>query len=217
MEPSPHSTGVRVFLSGLAGRAAVALRRGLRMPRLVLRRTAEVVLALIVLFEEWGWRPLADLLAGFARLRPVAKLENAIAALPPYLALVAFALPTLLFLPLKLIAVYLIARGQVFFAGALFLAAKVFGTALVARLFQLTHPALMQIPWFAWAYGHFATWKDQVFSQIRSTWAWRYGRLLKARVKKEAAQAWSQYGPRAMALLDGVRRRVRSLFGQGPA
>lgn len=36
------------------------------------------------------------------------------------------------------------------------LAAKLVGTALAARLFQLTHPALMQLHWFARLY---APWK----------------------------------------------------------
>ena len=65
-----------------------------------------------------------------------------------------FALPTLLLLPLKLLALLLIAKGQVILAGLLFVAAKVVATALIARLFMLTQPALMQIGWFAWALRH---------------------------------------------------------------
>ena len=120
----------------------------------------EFLLALIIVFEEWGWRPLADLLGRLARWRPWAVLETLIVRLPPYAALVVFALPTPLLLPLKFLALFLIAKGQMVLAGLLFVAAKVVATALVARLFMLTQPALMQIGWFAWGYDTVMPWKD---------------------------------------------------------
>jgi hypothetical protein len=180
----------------------------------VLRRGAEVLLALIVLFEEWGWRPLANLLARLGRWRPWAMLESAIADLPPYLALIVFALPTALFFPLKLLAFYFIAKGQAILATAVFALAKVLGTALVARIFQLTQPALMRIAWFAWAYNLFVPWKDALFAKIRATWAWRYGRIVKARVKKAAAAAWARAKPSIIAIAEDIRRRARAFLGQ---
>ena len=117
-------------------------------------------------------------------------MERTIADLPPHAALAVFALPTALFFPLKLLAFYLIAKGQAAVATGVFALAKVLGTALVARIFQLTRPALMRISWFAWGYNLFVPWKDALFARIRETWAWRYGRILKARVKKAAAAAW---------------------------
>jgi hypothetical protein len=111
----------------------------------VLRTTLQIVLGLLLVLEEWGWRPLADLLGRLARWRAWAQAEYAIARLPPYAALLAFALPSLLLLPLKFLAVFLIAKGQVILAALLFAAAKVVSTAFIARLFMLTQPALMQI------------------------------------------------------------------------
>ncbi len=75
-----------------------------RAARPALRWTLQVLLALLLLLEEWGWRPLADLLGRLARWRPWARLETAIARLPPYAALVAFVLPSALLLPLKFLA-----------------------------------------------------------------------------------------------------------------
>nr|ALS89217.1 MetaGeneMark_Unknown Function [uncultured bacterium] len=196
------------------GRIAAALTTCARGALLVLRRTIGLVLALIVLFEEWGWRPLADGLAKLARWRLWAKAEALVADLPPYLALCVFALPTALLFPLKLLALFLIAKGQAVAAGALFLGAKVVGTALVARIFQLTQPALMRIPWFAWAYGRFMPWKEAVFAAIRQTWAWRYGRILKARVKKVAEPVWRDARAHVVALMGDIRRRARAWFGQ---
>lgn len=196
------------------GRFASALATCARIALLSLRRAIGVVLALIVLFEEWGWRPLADALAKLARWRLWARAEALVAALPPYLALCVFALPTALLFPLKLLALFLVAKGQAVAAGALFVAAKVVGTALVARIFQLTQPALMRIPWFAWAYARFVPWKEAVFAAIRQTWAWRYGRILKVRVKKIAEPTWRDAKARLAALAGGIRERARAWFGQ---
>lgn len=199
---------------GRRGRILDALATCARVVLLILRRTVGVILALIVLFEEWGWRPLANALAALARWQLWARAEALVAALPPYLALCVFALPTALLFPLKLVALYLVAKGQALAAGALFLAAKVVGTALVARIFQLTQPALMRIPWFAWAYERFIPWKEAVFAAIRQTWAWRYGRILKARVKRIAEPAWRDAKARLAAVVDDIRQRARAWFGQ---
>lgn len=196
---------------GRVADVAMACARGIL---LVLRRSIGVVLALIVLFEEWGWRPLADALAKLARWRLWAKAEALVVVLPPYAALCVFVLPTALLFPLKLIALYLVAKGQAIAAGVLFLGAKVVGTALVARIFQLTQPALMRIPWFAWAYGRFVPWKDAVFVAIRSTWAWRYGRILKARVTKVVKPVLRDAKTRVVAVVSVIRRRALAWFGQ---
>ena len=79
------------------------LRAGWSVVRPVLRTALEILLALVIVFEEWGWRPLADLLGRLARWRPWAAVEALIIRLPPYAALVVFTLPTLLLLPLKLV------------------------------------------------------------------------------------------------------------------
>jgi hypothetical protein len=159
----------------------------------------QIAAALIVLFEEWGWRPLAELLGWLSRFRPWAMLELWIAGLPPYAALLVFALPTTILLPLKFVSVWLLASGFLWSAGALFLAAKIASTALIARIFMLTKPALMSIAWFARAYNWFMPWKEVLFAQIRASWPWRYGRMVKIAIRHEAKQAWARLKPRLLA------------------
>ncbi len=214
MDQSAFRTLRRGFVTTAAA-AAVILRAGWHLFVLLLRRVAEVALALVILFEEWGWRPLSDLLAQLARWQPLARAEAVIAALPPYLALVAFVLPTALFFPLKLLALYLIAKGQAVLATGVFVFAKVFGTALLARLFQLTQPALMRIGWFAAAYHRFVPWKDATFAAIRQSWVWRRGRTFKARVKKAVAALWTEVKPRLTATLGDIQRRLRLWLDRG--
>jgi hypothetical protein len=165
-----------------------------------LRHVLELVLALLLLFEEWGWRPLAELIGRLSRFAPWARLEARIAALPPYAALCTFAVPGVLFIPLKVLALYLIATGHLVTAALLFAAAKVIGTAIVARIFSLTQPRLMEIGWFAYLYNVLIPWKDALFAYIRTTWVWRYGRFIKAASKAALARAFGRMRPRLAAL-----------------
>ena len=174
----------------------------------------QVLAALIVLFEEWGWKPLSEALAWLARFRIVAKLEGLIARLPPYAALFVFALPTVILFPLKLLAVWLLANEQFAAATGLFVGAKIASTALVARLFMLTRPALMQIAWFARAYTWFMPWKDRLFAQIRASWVWRYGRMVKTRVRLELKQAWTRWKPQVKAVSARMRVRLRATWAR---
>jgi hypothetical protein len=194
------------------------LRAGWAVARPVLRTALEVLVALIIVFEEWGWRPLADLLGRLARWRPWAAIESVIIRLPPYAALVVFALPTTLLLPLKFLALLLVAKGQIVLAGLLFVAAKVVATALIARLFVLTQPALMQIGWFAWGYDTAMPWKDALTAQVRASWAWRAGRVWKERVRRAVGAEARRWQPTIVALkpvlaaaADKVRVRGREL------
>lgn len=158
-----------------------------------------IIAALILLFEEWGWQPLSALLARLARFPLWAMAERGIAGLPPYGALLTLAVPSVILIPAKLLGVYLLATGHFITAGALIVAAKVASTALIARIFLLTKPALMQIPWFAYAYGVVVPWQEALFARIRSSWPWRYGRVLKWRAKQYVRSVWNTTRPRIEA------------------
>lgn len=150
------------------------------------------LLALLILFEEWGWEPLQRALAWVGRLPGLRWLERRIQTLPPYAALALFLLPTLMLLPVKLLALWFIGQGKVLSGTLVILSAKLVGTAIVARLFSLTQPALMQLAWFARAYTRWVGWKDALLTQVRATWPWRLGRLLKRRMR----QRWQRLGTR---------------------
>ena len=153
------------------------------MLRRFLRYMFTVLAAVVLLFEEWGWEPLAAALARLARLPLWAWLERRIANLPPWAALLVFAVPMLMLLPLKLVALYLFGTGHATAGLGLLMAAKLVGTALLARLFTLTQPALMKLAWFAYLYPRWKAWKDQLFEQVRQSAMWRAGRHFKRRLK----------------------------------
>ena len=139
--------------------------------------------ALFLLFEEWGWEPLAAAFAALGRLPVWRQLERLIVRLPPWAALLAFGVPMLALIPIKLLAVYLLGQGHLATGLGIIVLAKLAGTAFAARLFQLTQPALMQIRWFANIYVPWKIWKDHKLRQVRSSLPWRWGRKLRHRVK----------------------------------
>jgi hypothetical protein len=151
--------------------------------RRLLRNTFTALLALVLLFEEWGWEPLQALLARLARLPLWAWMEGRIARLPPWAAVAVFAVPALALLPIKLLALFLIGRHHALMGLCVLLSAKVAGTALLARLFTLTQPTLMRLAWFAHWYPRWKRWKDGIIAQVRASPAWRFGRRLKARTR----------------------------------
>lgn len=163
----------------------------------LLRRFARGLLAwtvgLILVFEEWGWDALQAALAALGRLPVLRRIERFVGTLPPYAALALFAAPTLSLLPVKLAALWLIAHHHAVLGLVVVVAAKVVGTAVVARLFVLTRPALMSLPWFARLHDRFTAWKQALLERVRTSWPWRLGRLLRRR----------------------LGRRVRRFFGSG--
>lgn len=187
--------------------ARIALMAGWHVVRPVLRLAFEVLLALIILFEEWGWRPLAAALARMAHLKPIAAFEGWVSGLPPYGALAVFALPTALLLPLKFLALFLIATGHKLIAALLFLGAKVFGTAIVARLFHVTQNQLMQIGWFKAGYNRVMPWKAALVERVRQSSVWKQGRAFKHQMKQALGPLVGRIKDRVRAVLAGWRIR----------
>ena len=68
----------------------------LKLLLLPLRGLARLLLALLILFEEWGWEPLRRAMGWLASRLPLRWLERGLARLPPSAALVVLVLPSLL-------------------------------------------------------------------------------------------------------------------------
>jgi hypothetical protein len=149
----------------------------------VLTLPLQWLLGFVLLFEEWGWEPLQRMLAWVGRLPLLHLIEGSISRLPPYAALLAFLLPALPLLLVKLVALWLIAHGQRLLGLIVIVAAKFVGTTIVARLFTLTQPALMRLPWFVPLYRRWTTWKDALLSRIRASFVWRLARMWRQRMR----------------------------------
>lgn len=156
-----------------------------------LRWLGRLLMALLILFEEWGWVPLQRAMAWLAQWPPLKWLEDRIRALPPKPALAVLVLPFLLAIPVKLLAVWLMASGRALLGLLLILTVKFGGTALLARLFQLTQPTLMALPWFARLYGRWTAWKQGVLDWLHATLLWRQARAIKRQLRQRFRR-WRQ-------------------------
>lgn len=163
--------------------------------RKLLRAVATVVLVPILLFEEWGWDPLAAQVSKLARLPLWARLEDRVRTLPPWGALLVFFLPVVFLFPVKLAALFLFGRSHYASGFVLLAGAKLVGTAIVARLFQLVKPTLLTIGWFGRWYPRWTAWKDEVLCRVRRSGPWRSLRALRCGTRRR----WRR-------LRDAVRR-----------
>jgi hypothetical protein len=161
--------------------------------RALLRWLFTWLVVLVILFEEWGWEPLARLAERLARLPGLRWIERRICRLPPYAALAVFGVPALALLPVKLLALYVIGAGHPLIGLSVVVAAKVIGTALVAWLFSLTRPALMRLAWFARAHARWVEWKREVLAEVRATAAWHAARRMRRRALVIVERAWQRW------------------------
>ena len=148
-----------------------------------LKTVGRWALALVILFEEWGWSPLARGLGRLARRAGVQRLERRIAGLGPRVAFGVLFVPALALLPVKIGALWLLGLGRVVLGLLVLVVAKILGTAVVARLFLLTRPQLMRMGWFARAYARWDAWKTRVVGSLVETPGWRAAQAFAARVR----------------------------------
>ncbi len=150
-----------------------------------LKTVVRWAVALVILFEEWGWMPLARALGRIARWPAAGRLERRIAGLGPRVALAVLFVPAVALLPVKIGALWLVGLGRVVTGLALLVVAKILGTAAVARLFQLTQPQpqLMRMGWFARVYGRWFAWKTRVVASLVESPGWITAQTLVARVR----------------------------------
>ena len=171
------------------------LRRAVRLILLAL-------LALVIAYEELQWR-LSAVFALLGKLPLFRSIENWASGLPPYGALALFGLPSVVLLPLKMLALYWLADGQRILGLATIFAAKVIGTALVARIFQLTRGALLTIRWCRWVFEKVSALREAAYGVWKKMPVVRWW---KARWAKEKARGgfWKR---RWRALRDKVKKR----------
>ena len=97
-------------------------------------------------------KPISDWLARHVVLR---RLRVWIRSLRPYPSLALFSVPVIMLEPVKPVAAYLAATGQMLSSVLTLIFGELLKLVLVERLFSLTRDKLMKIPAFVWAYTKF--------------------------------------------------------------
>ena len=157
------------------------------MKRWLRRATRWVLLALLAVvlaYEEVQWR-LSAVFALLGRLPLFHQIEDWARGLPPYGAVALFAVPSVVLFPFKLLALHWLAGGHAALGISTIVAAKVTGTALVGRIFQLTRPALLTIGWCRWIFDRISALREAAYGIWKSMPVVRWW---KARWAKEKAK-----------------------------
>jgi hypothetical protein len=162
--------------------------------------------ALVLLLEEWCWDAGMRLAVALSRWPWLQMMEWHVRRLPPWAALCAFVLPGLLLLPVKLLAVVAIAHGHALSGITTLVVAKIGGAAVVARLYTLTLPTLLDVRWFARGHGGFMALKTRCFARLRESAA-----VHRARALLDALRRTLRHGRRRLAR--GLRLRRGVPFG----
>ena len=142
-----------------------------------------ILAAAIMFFEEWLWDHLTAFMARLARTGLFRRLEAGLASLPPYAAMAVFLIPGLMLLPVKIAALWLMARGHALSGLLIIIAAKVAGTAIVARIFTVCRPALLTVGWFRRVYEGIVRLRNRLYTAIRSMPAFATALRWKNRIK----------------------------------
>ena len=148
------------------------------------------LIALIFLIEEAIWDWTAALMARLGAIRIVHAVETRIAALPPYWALLTFSLPSITLIPAKLLGLHAISSGHWIIGFTILGAAKLFGMALFSRIFNLTRPALMQLPWFVRLYDFIMHYRNRIHAYLDNWPAYQH---IKQRIRTLAVSVRSAF------------------------
>jgi hypothetical protein len=157
--------------------------------RLIRRLLAPLVIALAVLWallDLTVWRWLSALGRVLARLPLFAWLERLVDRLSPGWVVTVFVLPFVPLVPLlKLAELWLLTHRHFLAAALLIIGTKVVGAAFSTRVFAIAKPKMMQLRWFARAYGAIAWLLELGHRTLEALPAWRAARAwtlgLKAR------------------------------------
>ena len=162
--------------------------------------------ALLMFVEEVLWETLKRVMATLGKLPVIHAIEERISRLPPYGAAAVFLLPGAMLLPIKIGALWLLANGHAVMGCQLIIAAKLVGTALVARIFTLTRPQLMTLAWFAFIYNTIMRWRAVLYGWVIASGAWQRVETLRARMR-----AWvSRWKPGRIGMrLRAIQRHKR--------
>ena len=115
-----------------------------------------------------------------ARQRVFVRLRKWIGSLRPYPSFALFAVPVIVLEPLKPVATYLIATGQIAAGVMVLIVGEILKLVIVERLFQLCRRKLLKIPMFARGYAHWRQGVDWIVSMRAWQAARRWVLLLKS-------------------------------------
>lgn len=145
-----------------------------------IRAIARFVVAIAVVgytvLDELVFPVVRPLLRWLGALRLFQRVGALIQRLPPYGVLVLLAVPFVIIEPIKVVALYWIATGQVILGVVALGLAQVVSLLTCERIYHVGHEPLMRIGWFRALMGWLFGLRDKALALVRATAAWRWAR-----------------------------------------
>ena len=163
------------------------------------------IAAAALLFEEWFWARSTEVMARLAVITHLTAVGDWIRRRPPGQAVALFVVPVLVIYPFKVLALMALARGEFVLGGAAFVGAKLAATAVFARLYQLTEPAILHFAWIRTARDGFLRVRASLHAWLEAQAPYRRARTM---IHRQAASLAYRY--RAARRLQGRRQLVRT-------
>jgi hypothetical protein len=139
----------------------------------------------VLVFEEWIWDHASAVLRRIGRLLPFRWIEGWVRRRTPPQALALYVLPVLVVLPLKAVALGVMGHGRVALGFAILFLDKVIGTAVLARLWQMTEPAITDYRWIRQGRDAFLRLRRRLYRWLYRQPVYRRTRALLKRIKRQ--------------------------------
>ena len=135
---------------------------------------AKAIVAVYVILDSIATPLIRPLLRWVARLRFVIRLQDIVAALPPYAILVLLAVPLAFAEPAKIYALVLMGEGHFVTGLAMMAVAYLVSLVVAERIYAAGQAKLKTILWFAklmdWLIGN----RNRLLAWARATWIWAF-------------------------------------------
>ena len=141
--------------------------------RFIGRFVLGVVVVFYTLLDELLFPLLRPLMTALGRLRLFELIGAGIGRLPPYVALVALAVPLVIIEPVKVFALYWTGTGHWIQGPVLLVGSYVLSILVVDRTYHAAHGPLMRILWFKKLMTWVADLRRRGIEWAKSTAVWR--------------------------------------------
>ena len=148
----------------------------MRAMRAVGRFVVAVAAVTYLILDELLFPLFRPLIAWLTGLRLFQRLGQWLGRLPPYVALVAFAVPFIIIEPVKVAAIWWAGIGHVISGTIGLLLAHALSLLVVERIFHAAYEPLMRIGWFAKLLGWLFGIRDRAIAMVTATSAWQAAR-----------------------------------------
>ncbi len=145
-----------------------------RAIRAVARFVVAIAVVAYTLLDELVFPLVRPLLRWLGDLQLFQRLGALIQRLPPYAVLVLLAVPFVVIEPVKVVALYWIATGQVILGIVALGLAQVVSLLTCERIYHVGHEPLMRIGWFKALMGWLFGLRDKALALVRATAGWRW-------------------------------------------